>query len=124
MKEVQTQLKSVAKALANLAAELEKFSDAASSAPAEETTATQKADAKKKAPAKRKTSVKAKTRVKRKETIEDKVYNVVKRSRIGASIPILRKRTQLGPRQLSNALHKLTNKGKIKTKARGIYIKA
>ena len=52
------------------------------------------------------------------------VYDVIRRSRKGTSIKNLREKTQLGPRQVSNALYKLTKQGLIKTKTRGIYVKA
>ena len=57
-------------------------------------------------------------------TMLDIVFDSIKRSRNGITIPKLRKKTGLEPKQLSNALFKLTNKGKIKPKERGIYIKA
>ena len=59
-----------------------------------------------------------------KVTMLDIVFDSIKRSRNGITIPKLRKKTGLEPKQLSNALFKLTNKGKIKPKERGIYIKA
>ena len=51
------------------------------------------------------------------------VFNGIKNSRNGITIPELRKKTGLAPKQLSNALFKLTNKGKIKPLSRGVYIK-
>ena len=52
------------------------------------------------------------------------VLEVIKRSRKGTSIKILREKTGFGPRQVSNALYKLTKQGVIKTKSRGIYVKS
>ncbi len=51
------------------------------------------------------------------------VYDVIRRSRKGTTIKNLREKTELGPRQVSNALYKLTKQGLIKTKSRGIYVK-
>jgi len=56
-------------------------------------------------------------------TLLDSVYDVVKRSRNGVAIATLKAKTNLNPRQISNALHKLSNYGKIKAKSRGLYIK-
>ena len=52
------------------------------------------------------------------------VFDVIRRSRNGATIANLKSKTQLESRQLSNALYKLSKKGKIKSKSRGVYIKA
>lgn len=59
-----------------------------------------------------------------KVTMLDMVFDSIKKSRNGITIPRLRKKTGLEPKQLSNALFKLTTKGMIKPKERGIYIKA
>jgi len=51
------------------------------------------------------------------------VYDVIKRCRKGTSIPRLREKTGLDSRQISNALYKLTKKGLIVAKSRGLYVK-
>jgi len=56
-------------------------------------------------------------------TVLQLVYDVVRRSRNGASIARLREKTGLNARQLSNALYKLCKRGQIEAKARGIYIR-
>ena len=56
-------------------------------------------------------------------TVLETVYDVVRRSRNGASIATLRQKTGLGARQLSNALYKLCKRGRIESKARGIYVR-
>ena len=56
-------------------------------------------------------------------TVLDTVFDVIKRSRNGATIANLREKTGLEARQLSNALYKLAKKGRVKTKSRGVYIK-
>jgi hypothetical protein len=56
-------------------------------------------------------------------TVLETVYDVVRRSRNGASIAILRQKTGLGARQLSNALYKLSKRGRIEAKARGVYVR-
>jgi predicted Rossmann fold nucleotide-binding protein DprA/Smf involved in DNA uptake len=59
----------------------------------------------------------------RTDTVLENVYDTIRASRKGISIPDLRTRTGLGARQLSNALYKLTKKGIVKTQSRGIYVK-
>jgi hypothetical protein len=60
----------------------------------------------------------------RRDTVLDSVYGAVKRSRNGISIAQLKGKTELGDRQLSNALYKLTKKGMIQAKARGVYVRS
>ena len=73
------------------------------------------ARAKKAAPAARKTAGGS--------TVLDNVYNAIKRSKKGVAISTLKTKTKLDPRQLSNALYKLTKKGAIKAVSRGVYAK-
>jgi predicted Rossmann fold nucleotide-binding protein DprA/Smf involved in DNA uptake len=54
-------------------------------------------------------------------TILDTVSGFIKRSKHGATIAQLKKKTGLEARQVSNALFKLSKQGKIETKARGVY---
>jgi hypothetical protein len=60
----------------------------------------------------------------RQDTVLDSVYGAIKRSRSGISIAQLKSKTTLGDRQLSNALYKLTKKGMVYAKARGVYVKS
>jgi DNA-binding transcriptional ArsR family regulator len=60
----------------------------------------------------------------RRDTVLDSVFNAIKRSRGGISIAQLQKKTDLGDRQLSNALYKLTKKGMVYAKTRGVYVKS
>ena len=136
MKKIQTQLKSVAKNLASLAAKLEKLNKQIAKAPA----AKKAAKPKKKVVAKKKVAKKkvakkkvakkkvAKKKVAKKkagkDTVLDSVLSVIKRSKAGASIATLKAKTGLESRQLSNALYKLSKKKLIKSKSRGVYIKA
>lgn len=60
----------------------------------------------------------------RRDTVLDSVFGAIKRSRGGISIAQLKKKTDLGDRQLSNALYKLTKKGVVHAKARGVYVKS
>jgi predicted Rossmann fold nucleotide-binding protein DprA/Smf involved in DNA uptake len=60
----------------------------------------------------------------RKDTVLDSVLDAIKRSRKGISIAQLKQKTALGDRQLSNALYKLTKKGIVHAKSRGVYVKS
>jgi DNA-binding transcriptional ArsR family regulator len=60
----------------------------------------------------------------RRDTVLDSVFETIKRSRSGISISQLKKKTDLGDRQLSNALYKLTKKGMVHAKSRGVYVKS
>lgn len=125
MKKVESQLKTIAKTLASLASKVEKLSKQAPSAPAPKKA---KAAPKKKTAAKR-TKKKAAPAAKKadaagKDTVLDKVLDVIGKSRTGATIANLKSKTNLESRQLSNALYKLSKKGKIKAKSRGVYVKA
>ena len=48
---------------------------------------------------------------------------MISRSRSGITVEQLKKRAGLEARQVSNALYKLTQKGKIETLSRGLYVK-
>jgi predicted Rossmann fold nucleotide-binding protein DprA/Smf involved in DNA uptake len=56
-------------------------------------------------------------------SVLDQVFDAVVRSRNGATIAKLKEKTGLESRQLSNALYKLSKRGKIESPARGLYLK-
>ncbi|MCD4788028.1 MAG: hypothetical protein K8R09_07400 [Desulfobacterales bacterium] len=56
-------------------------------------------------------------------TVIDSVFEVIKRSRKGATIVNLKEKTGFDSRQLSNALYKLSKRGMIVSKTRGVYMK-
>jgi len=62
--------------------------------------------------------------LKRSDTVLESVYAAISRSRNGLSIAQLLQKTELEPRQLSNALYKLGKKGLVHTRARGVYVKS
>ena len=126
MKKVQTQLKTVAKTLAGLAEKLDKLNAMIGATPAKKKAAPAK---KKAAPAKKKAAAGKKAPAKKapaagKETVLDSVLGAIGKSKDGADIATLKSQTNLESRQLSNALYKLTKKGMIKSKSRGVYVKA
>lgn len=126
MKNLQIQLKAVAKELGKLSKQVEKVAaqvaKQAPAKPAAKKKAAKKAAAKKaaKATAPKKTAASKTTK---KLTVLESVYDVVRRARNGATIAQLKLKTGLNPRQLSNALYKLSTRGKIMAKSRGVYIK-
>ena len=118
MKSIKTQLKTISNSLASLSKQVDRI--------------TKQVDklqpAKKAAPAKRKkTARKAaagkKTAPARGQTVLDRVYAVIKRSKNGATIATLKTKTGLDSRQLSNALYKLSKKHLVRAKSRGLYVK-
>ena len=125
MKKVQSQLKTVAKQMAGLAEKLEKLSAQLESAPpAAKTKAAAPKRAAKTAPSAKAKAPAVKEAPGGKDSVLNKVYDVIRKSRNGATIANLKAKTELESRQLSNALYKLTKKGKIKAKSRGVYVKA
>ena len=133
MPTIQQQLKKVSKNLVSLSKQVDRLTkqvaklQTAKKSPAKKkkAPAKKKAVAKKRAPAKRKAVKKTvkRTRATKSVTVLDSVFNAIKRSRTGIPIAKLQEKTKLESRQLSNALYKLSKKGLIKAKSRGVYIK-
>ena len=120
MKKLQDLLKSISKSLVALSKQVEKISSQAGrlqpAKPAK--------PAKKKAPAKKaKTSSSKKAVGGKHMTVIDSIFEVIKRSRKGATIVTLKEKTGFDSRQLSNALYKLSKRGMIVSKTRGVYMK-
>ena len=110
MKTLKSQLKSIGNSLATLSQQVEK--------------ALKQIDtlqAPKKAPIKKPVAKKA--RPKKQVTVLDSVFNVIKRTKKGVTVAKLKEKTDLNPKQLSNALYKLTKQGKIEAISRGLYVK-
>ena len=139
MTKVKNQLQSIAKNLAMLSKKVESLSaQLAKTAPAKKAKAAPKkakkvkkaAPAKKakakavKKPAAKKVKKVKKVKVDKGATVLSAVSSVINKSKKGISIAQLKEKTNLNPRQLSNALYKLTKKGAIKSMSRGVYTKA
>jgi predicted Rossmann fold nucleotide-binding protein DprA/Smf involved in DNA uptake len=124
MTQASNQLKSIAKHLAALSKQVEKLSELVDKGLAVKKTDSKSTGGKPK-PAKAPAAKPAKTLKEDKSaTVLKSVLDVIKKSRKGISIAQLKENTDLNPRQLSNALYKLTKKGSIKAVSRGIYTKA
>jgi hypothetical protein len=126
MKKIKAQLKTLSKSLAAISKQVEKITNQVDKLQAPKKAApAKKAVAKKKA-AKKKVAKKAaakKAASAKPATMLDTVYDVIKRTKKGVTVSQLREKTKLDSRQLSNALYKLTKKGLIQTKSRGLYVK-
>lgn len=143
MKNVKSQLKTIAKSLDTLSKKVERITQQVENfqaskpapvkkaavkkkAPAKKAVAKKKAPAKKavakeKAPAK-KTATRAKAPAKQ-MTILETVFNAIKRTKKGITIPKIKEKTRLDSKVLSNALFKLTQRGIIEATSRGVYVK-
>jgi len=116
MNKVQSQLKTVSKSLASLSKQVERLSkQVAKTQPARKTAAARK-------PAAKKSTVQGAASAKG-TTVLDTVFNVIKRSKKGVTVAQLKGKTDLDARQLSNALYKLSKKGQVYAKSRGLYVK-
>jgi lambda repressor-like predicted transcriptional regulator len=121
MKKIKAQLKTLSKSLATLSKQVEKINDEV-----DKLQAPQKAAPAKKVVAKKKVAKKAaakKAAPAKQATMLDAVFDIIKRTKKGVTVAQLREKTKLDSRQLSNALYKLTKKGTIQTKSRGLYVK-
>ncbi len=121
MKKIKAQLKTISKSLAALSKQVEKITNQV-----DKLQAPKKAAPVKKAVAKKKVAKKAaakKAAPTKQLTMLDTVLSVIKRTKKGVTVAQLREKTKLDSRQLSNALYKLTKKGVIQTKSRGLYVK-
>jgi predicted Rossmann fold nucleotide-binding protein DprA/Smf involved in DNA uptake len=117
MSKLQTQLKTVSKSLAALSKQVERISKQVDKLqPAKKAAAKSKAASARKPAARRAAVAKGKT-------VLDAVFDAIKRSKKGVTVAQLKQRTKLEARQLSNALYKLSKKGQIYAKSRGLYVK-
>lgn len=126
MKKIKNQLKTIAKSLLSLSMKVEKIAEkvdalrsvkpapAAKKAVAKKTAA--KKAATKKTPAKKAAPTKQ-------LTVQDAVFNTIKRTKKGVTVAQLKEKLDLNAKQLSNTLYKLSKKGKIEAKSRGLYFK-
>jgi predicted Rossmann fold nucleotide-binding protein DprA/Smf involved in DNA uptake len=132
MKKIKNQLKTIAKTLDSLSKQVERITKQVDKIQASTPSPSKKTVAKKKAPMKRAVAKKkavAKKAAPRKKapakqmTILETVFNAIKRTKKGITIPKIKEKTSLDSKQLSNALFKLTQRGIIEAKSRGVYVK-
>jgi len=126
MKKLKAQLKTISSSLSSLSKQVEKIIKQVEklqpkkAAVAPKKTAAKKKVAAKKAPAKKASAKKAPAKS---PTVIDSILNAIKKTKKGITIAQLKEKTEFNSKQLSNALYKLTKKGKIKTTSRGLYVK-
>lgn len=116
MKKLKDQLKSISKSLTSHSKQVEKIIKQLD-----------KLQPKKAASAPKKTAPKKKVAVKKTPdkqlTVIDTILNAIKKTKKGITIAQLKEKTNFNSRQLSNTLYKLTKKGEIEAKSRGVYVK-
>ena len=56
-------------------------------------------------------------------TVIDSILNAIQKTKKGITIAQLKEKTEFNSKQVTNALYKLTKKGKIEAKSRGLYVK-
>ncbi len=56
-------------------------------------------------------------------TASDTVYGIIKRSRNGVNMAALKKKTGFNNKKIANIVYKLKKQGKIKSAAKGVYVK-
>lgn len=126
MKKMKDQLKSISKSLVSLSKQVDRLTKRVDKLQPAKKAAPKRAVKKKAAP-KQKPAVRKKvaksSAAGKSTTVLDSVFNVIKRNRNGVSIAALKAKTKLDSRQLSNALYKLSKKGQIRAKSRGVYEK-
>lgn len=136
MKKVKDQLKTIAKSLLSLSMKVEKIAEKVDAlrsvkpAPAAKKAVAKKTPAKK-AVAKKTAAKKAATKKTpakkaaptKQLTVQDAVFNTIKRTKKGVTVAQLKEKLDLNAKQLSNTLYKLSKKGKIEAKSRGLYFK-
>lgn len=122
MKKVKDQLKTIAKSLLSLSMKVEKIAEKVDAlrsvkpAPAAKKAVAKKTAAKKKTPA-------AKAAPPKQLTVLNAVFDTIKRTKKGVTVAQLKEKLDLNAKQLSNTLYKLSKKGKIEAKSRGLYFK-
>ena len=117
MPKLQSELNKISKALVSLSKQVERISKQV-----DKKQPAKKAAAKRKAAPARKPAAR-KTAAASGKTVLDTVFNAIRRSKNGVSVAQLKQRTGLDARQLSNALYKLSKKGQVYAKSRGLYVK-
>jgi predicted Rossmann fold nucleotide-binding protein DprA/Smf involved in DNA uptake len=120
MKKMKDQLKSISKSLVSLSKQVDRLTKQVDKLQPAKRAVTKKAAPKRK-PVVRKAVVRRAAPAKS-MTVLDTVYNVIKRSRKGVTIAVLKEKTGFDSRQLSNALYKLSKKGMVRAKSRGLYV--
>ncbi|MBW2591019.1 MAG: hypothetical protein JRD71_09950 [Deltaproteobacteria bacterium] len=125
MKKLKDQLKTISSSLTSLSKQVEKIiKQVENLQPKKAAVAPKKTAAKKKAAPKKVAPKKAapKKAPAKPPTVIDSILNAIKKTKKGITIAQLKEKTAFNSKQLSNALYKLTKKGKIEATSRGLYV--
>jgi predicted Rossmann fold nucleotide-binding protein DprA/Smf involved in DNA uptake len=117
MQKLKDQLKAISQSLSTLSKQVEKITKEIDTLFPSKTAVVKK----KKAPAKKPAAKKASSA--KQVPVLGTVFAAIKRTRKGITVTKLKEKTNLNPRQLSNALYKLSKQGKIEAISRGLYVK-
>lgn len=117
MKKLKSQLRAMAKSLTTLSQQVEKVVMQIDNLQVPKKAAVKKKKTPMKRPAQKKVAPKKQV------TVIDTVFNAIKRTKKGVTVAKLKEKTDLNPKQLSNALYKLTKQGRIEAISRGLYVK-
>jgi predicted Rossmann fold nucleotide-binding protein DprA/Smf involved in DNA uptake len=121
MKKLKDQLKKISSSLISLSKQVEKITKQVDKLqPKKAAVAPKKTAAKKKVAAKK---VAAKKAPAKPPTVIDSILNAIQKTKKGITIAQLKEKTEFNSKQVTNALYKLTKKGKIEAKSRGLYVK-
>jgi putative endonuclease len=120
-KKLKKDLQSVSKALYNLVQKIEKMKKEVDKQ--EQPTKKSKPKAVKKKAVKKAPLKKGVVTKTAPPTAADKIFAIIKRSKKGVSTAALMKKTGYERKAISNAIYKLTKQEKIKTVAKGVYVK-
>lgn len=124
MQKLKEQLKIVSKSLATLSKQVDKITKQVDKLQPPKAVPAKKAEAPaKKAAASAKKTVAKKNAPAGKVAVLDSVFDAIKKAGKGINIAALKEKTGLNPRQLSNALYKLSKRDMIVAKSRGLYFK-
>ena len=116
MKKLKAQLKTISSSLASLSKQVEKIIKQVEKLQPQKTAVAPKKIVAKKKVAPKKAPAKP-------PTVIDTILNAIEKTKKGITIAQLKEKTDFNSKQLSNALYKLTKKGEIEAKSRGVYVK-
>jgi len=113
MKDLKMSLKKVSSDLKKMAGQVERLAgklEAQSKAKAE--------------PAKKTVGKKVSKKTAKQPTAADTVYKVIARLKKGANMATIKQKTGYDNKKINNLVYKLKKQGKIKSEAKGVYVKA
>ncbi|MBW2192801.1 MAG: hypothetical protein JRF27_03330 [Deltaproteobacteria bacterium] len=122
LKTIADGMKNMAQGVEVLAEKLEKIAEAQKAVKAKE-----KAKAATRPPRKasaKKTAKKSAPKKIKPMTAADTLFGIIKRSRKGVNTAVLMEKTGYNQKKVANLIYKLKKQGKIKSKTKGVYVKA